>query len=303
MGSRSIATTYLTIGRFRLQVKIYKSASAEDAKESFRRMSPKGNPTKQKVFDDVTGEEITDHKTFLKGYPIGKDEFVLFTQEEVSAMQAEKCEFADVVEFVPVDTINPLHVEQMYYLQPESGYDSKYHLMYRSLLKTNKAAVVNWINRGKEHLCCVQAFEHGLIMKQMYYATELRTFENKVKPIYPSDEAVSQMASIIERKSVDELDLSKFADHYPEVVQRAVEARQNGETKISVTLSRPEAAHANLEAELAATLADMEDEAPKSKPKSSPKAAPQPPKAKPEPESKLPKTQPKGKATTTSKKK
>jgi len=227
MGARSIARVVISFGMTNIGVKLYLAASAEQI--GFNMINPKtGNRISQKLVDKETGDEVQRGDT-LKGYEYAKDKFITFTEEEVANMQAEKRDTLDIKEFIPLSEIDPLHVEKTMYTGPDKGFDKAYTLLYQTLLTENKAAVGTWVSRGKEHLVVIRAYQHGLIMHQMFYDTEVRTFENTCSKVTLSPIETAMGKMLITQFSVEKFDKSKYSDKFIEKLNKAVETKLNGQ--------------------------------------------------------------------------
>lgn len=226
MAARSTAQVNIILGMVTIGVKFFLSASAEQV--SFNMINPKtGNRVKQLLTDAVTNEELNRGET-LKGYEYQKDKYLTFTDEEIANMQAEKRDTLDIVEFVPVSEIDPLYVEKTYYTGPDKGMDRQYQLLYQILKKENKAAVGTWIARGKEHLVTIRAYEHGLIIHQMFYNSEVRAFDNTCDSIVLSPAELALGNLLVQKFSKDKFDKSKYRDKFSDKLNKAIKDKLSG---------------------------------------------------------------------------
>ena len=237
MGARSVGSVVVSLGSFSVGVKLYLSAKAEQV--GFHMINPKtGNRVKQVLvdeedFDDETKTVVKDAETIsrtetLKGYEYAKGKHIHFTQEEVANM-ASKRDHLDIVEFIPLSEINPEHVEKTYYANPDKVQDKQYTTLWQSLQREKKAAVGVWASRGKDNLIVIRPHEtKGLVFHQMYYDTEMRGFELKLKKkeLTPLDLAMCKVA--IDQLSKDKFDKSKYSDQFADEVAKAVETKLNG---------------------------------------------------------------------------
>ena len=62
----------------------------------------------------------------IKGYEHAKGQYVLFNEEELKAFEAERSNAIEITEFVPLDSVDFVHVEKSYYLGPDKGGDKAY---------------------------------------------------------------------------------------------------------------------------------------------------------------------------------
>lgn len=224
--ARATGTVVISFGMMNVGVKMYLSASSEQV--GFNMINPKtGNRISQKLVDSVTKEDVERGDT-VKGYEYTKDKYVTFTDEEVSNMQAERRDTLDIKEFIPVSDVDPLHVEKTHYTAPDKGFDKAYTLLYTTLNETNRAAVGTLVSRGKEHLVVIRAYQHGLIMHQMFYDTEVRSFENKCAKIAISPVELAMGKMMVEQFAVDKFDKSKYSDKFIDKLNAAVEMKLKG---------------------------------------------------------------------------
>lgn len=251
MASRSVARVVLTFGMVSVGIKLFLSASAEQV--SFNMINPvTGNRVKQKLVDAVTEKEVNRGDT-VKGYEYQKDKYITFTDEEVANMQAAKRDTLDVVEFVPVTEIDPLHVEKTYYTGPDKGMDRQYQLLYQTLKNEGKAAVGTYVARGKEHLVMVCAREHGLVIHQMYYLSEVRAFDDTCDKVALSPVELAMGKMLIAQFSKDTFDKSKYRDQFVDKLNKAVEIKLAGGAITEVQVKTPTSSMADsLRASLAA---------------------------------------------------
>src|SRR5690606_32739010 len=91
--------------------------------------------------------------------------------------ETERSSALDIVEFVPLESVDLLQVEKSYYLGPDKGGDKAYRLLVDSMKRTNKVAVGRWAARGKEQLVVLRPYRDGLLLHQMFYANEVRPFD------------------------------------------------------------------------------------------------------------------------------
>ena len=75
-------------------------------------------------------EEIpVPREDMVKGYEFAKDQYVMFTPEELKALEEAGTHSADITEFVPLKTIDPVYFDKAYYLGPDKGGAKPYALL------------------------------------------------------------------------------------------------------------------------------------------------------------------------------
>jgi DNA end-binding protein Ku len=143
-------------------------------------------------------------------------------------MHASKRDTLEIVEFVPDSEVDPLHVEKTYYTGPDKGMDKGYKFLFEILKAYKRVAIGTWVSRGKEHLVAIRAHQHGLIMHQMFYNTEIRAFENKCSdvPISPVEMAMGKV--LMDTLFHEKLDESKYRDKFIDKLMAAVQVKIDG---------------------------------------------------------------------------
>lgn len=267
---RATSSATITFGLVSIPVKLYTAASSEAV--SFNMLSPAGNRLSQKMVDKVTGEEVQRNDT-LKGYEYAKDQYVSFTADELKTLEAASDKTVDIKEFVELSSVDLLQVEKSYYLGPDKGGDKGYALLARTMREMGKVAVAQWAARGKEQLVLVRPYKDGLVLHQMYYAAEVRDFEEIEVAKLEIAEAESEMAKLlIEKLSTGGFDPSKYEDTYRKRVKEAVDQKVAGQDVI-LPGPAPQKDVTDLFAQLKASLTEAQEA------KAKPEAEPEPKKA------------------------
>lgn len=250
---RSINSGTITFGLVSIPVKFYTAASSESV--SFNMLTSAGNRVKQKLVDSVTGAEI-EHKDCKKGYEYAKDQYVSFTADELKALECEKSDAIDIREFVDASTLDLIQVEKSYYLGPDKGGDKGYTLLADTMKAMGKVAVAQWAGRGKEQLVVIRPHKGGLIIHQMYYANEVRNFEEiEFAKITIADAEREIAAKLVSMLSTGAFEPDKYEDGYVNRVKEAVTRKINGVAAPEVTAApTPKATVTDLLAVLKASV-------------------------------------------------
>jgi DNA end-binding protein Ku len=200
-----------------------------------------GSRLKQQYICPVDND-IVERKDMVKGFEHSRDSYVQFTEEELKKLEAARTDSLDLIEFVPIDTIDFIYLEKTYYLGPDKGGERAYRLLSESLERTKKVAVGRFSTRGKDNLVVVRPYKKGLILHEVYYADEVRAFEDvetggafDFKPV-----EMDLADKLIEELSVRAFDPAKFKDNYAERVLEVVNQKVAGK-EITVAPEAPKA--------------------------------------------------------------
>ena len=124
-------------------------------------------------------EEIpVAREDMVKGYEFAKDQYVMFTPEEIKALEEAGTHSADITEFVPIESIDPVYFDKAYYLAPDKGGAKPYALLARALRESGRCALGRWAARGKQYIVMIRPVEDGLMMQQLLYAAEVRSMKD-----------------------------------------------------------------------------------------------------------------------------
>lgn len=226
MAARSINSGVITFGLVSIPVKVYTAASPEAV--SFNMITPGGNRAKQHYTDAVTGDKV-EQKDCAKGYEVAKDQYVVFSTDEIKALEVEKDKCMDIKEFVDADSLDLAAVEKSYYLGPDKGGDKGYRLLSETMKAMGKVAVAQWAARGKEQLIVIRPYKDGLILHQMFYANEVRDFEEVgCAKLQISDAERNMAGMLVTALSTGAFEPAKYEDGYVKRVQAAIERKVAG---------------------------------------------------------------------------
>ena len=239
MAARAISSGTISFGLVSIPIKLYTAASPKSV--SFNMLTRTGGRVKQQYVDAITGD-VVERATMAKGYEHTRDQFVVFNEEELKKLESPKTNQLELIEFVPKSSVDPIYIEKSYYLGPDKGGDRAYRLLAQSLEQTDKFAVGRFNTRGKDQLVLVRAYRGGLMLHQVYYANEVREWDEvDTGAAFTYKEIEIDLASrLVEQLSVDAFDPSKYNDEYATRVMAAVEQKVAG-AEVTVAPSAPQA--------------------------------------------------------------
>jgi DNA end-binding protein Ku len=238
MAARAIASGTISFGLVSIPIKLYTATSPTNV--SFNMLHQKcGGRVKQQYFCPVDNE-VVDRKELVKGFEHARDQYVQFNEEELKKLESPR----ELVEFVPLATVDFVYVEKSYYLGPDKGGERAYRLLSESMERTGKVAVGRYFTRGREELVIVRPYKRGLILHNVYYADEVRAFDEvetggelEFKPV-ERDLA----DKLIEQLNQDAFVPDRFKDTYGDRVRAAIEQKVAGKEIVA----SPEAPQAQI---------------------------------------------------------
>lgn len=257
MAARPLSSTSISFGLVSIPVKIYTATSSQGV--HFNQLHKKcGGRLKQRMYCPVD-DEYVERDDIIKGYEVGKNQYVQFTNEELHALEAERSHTLDLVEFVPADTVDLIHVEKSYYLGPDKGGDKAFNLLVKAMRRTDRIGVGRYPSHGKVHLVLLRPYKKGLIMHQVYYANEVRAYDDvELGPDQRFNDNEEKLADqLIGSLSSDAFDARKFSDEYATRVRTAADQKIAGE-QITTAPEQPQAQIIDLFEALKQSLRNVE---------------------------------------------
>src|SRR4026208_1001196 len=165
MAARSIASLTISFGLVSIPVKLY-SATETSKAISFNLLHKACGSRLKQQYLCVKEEIPVAREEMVKGYEFTKDQYVMFTPEELKAMEEAGTHTADITEFVPVESVDPIYFDKAYYLAPDKGGAKPYALLARALRESERCALGRWAARGKRDIVLLRPLEGGVGVEQ-----------------------------------------------------------------------------------------------------------------------------------------
>jgi DNA end-binding protein Ku len=272
---RSIASLTISFGLVAIPVKLY-TATVASERISFNLLRARdGSRVKQQYLAVADGEPV-ERSEMVKGYEFAKDQFVMFTAEELKALEDTTSHAIDIGQFVPLQTVDPVYFDGTYYLAPDKGGSKPYSLLSTALRKAGQCALGRWISRGKEHIVAIRPIGDGLAMHQLHFKAEVREVkELGVEPVAVSDAELKLAQQLISQLAATRFDPNEYSDDFKARVEAAIEKKIHGK---EIALSdAPTPSGGNVIDLMEALRASIDARGSKSKDRKPPKRAAGPP--------------------------
>jgi DNA end-binding protein Ku len=229
MAARALSSATISFGLVSIPIKLFTATSSHQV--HFNMLDREtGSRVKQQYIVPSTGR-IVDRKEMVKGYEFAKGQYVVFEEEELKKLEAPRTTSMDIVEFVPLSSVDLIQVEKTYYLGPDKGGDKAYRLLAESMVEAGKVAVGRWSAKGKEQLVVIRPYKDGLILHQMFYADEVRSFDEVDRgATFDFKDVEKELAKkLINELSVPGFDAEKYHDEFVDRVHAAVDQKTAGQ--------------------------------------------------------------------------
>ena len=229
MAARSIASLTISFGLVSIPVKLYTATESERGVSFNMLHKTCGSRLKQQYL--CIKEEIpVAREDTVKGYEFAKDQYVMFTPEEMKALEEAGTHSADITEFVPIESIDPVYFDKAYYLAPDKGGAKPYALLARALRESGRCAIGRWASRGKQYIVMIRPVEDGLMMQQLLYAAEVRSMKDiDIQKADVKDAELKLAEQLIEQQAADKFNPSAFTDEVRARIEAAVQRKVEGQ--------------------------------------------------------------------------
>jgi len=260
MAARAIGTSTIAFGLVSLPVKIY-STGESSRKVSFNMIwKERGVRVRQQYIDPADGA-VVPKEEIVKGYEFAKDQYVLFTPEELEVVEAPKSDEIEIVSFVPADTVGRLYFNKAYYLGPDKGGARAYRLLGAALRQTNRVAIAKHATRGKQFIVMIRPHEEGLLMEQLYYADEIRSFDEvPLEEGEVNDAELALAIQLVDQAASEAFDPTQFQDEVRARTLELIEQKVQGREITAAPVEESKTKIIDLMAALKASIEADEDE-------------------------------------------
>lgn len=245
MAARSIASLSISFGLVSIPVKLY-SATQARAGISFNLIHKNcGSRLKQQYLCIKEGVPV-ERADMVKGYEFSKDQYVVFSPEELKELEEKGTGTVDIAEFVPQHEIDPIYYDKAYYLAPDKGGAKPYALLLEGMRQTGRCALGRWAARGKQYVVQLRPVEGALVMQQLLYSDEVRPLsEIELAPAETKESELKLAVQLIEQISTERFDPQGYDDEVKKRIEAAVQQKVAGQ-EISVSPGAPEGAGAQV---------------------------------------------------------
>jgi len=208
-------------------------ATSEREKISFHQLNKEtGNRIRYRKVDAETGDEVSQDN-IIKGYELGKGEYIELDPEELEAVAVESKHTLEIEEFVPKKDIDELYLRDPYYIIPDGEVGQQAFAVIRDAIrKEDMVALGKVVFTTREHIIALEPRENGMVGTTLRYPYEVRqskdyfdTIENEKVP-----KDMLELASHIVDTKAGHFDPSKFEDQYEDALKELLKKKQEGKT-------------------------------------------------------------------------
>jgi DNA end-binding protein Ku len=244
MAARAIASLTVSFGLVAIPVRLH-SATVRAGQVHFHMLHGKDGSRLKQQYVCLKEGTVVNREEIVKGYELAKNQYVMFTPEELKALEEVGSRNIEIAEFVPLESVDPVYFAASYYLTPDRGGARPYALFVAALRDRRRCAVGRWAAHGRDHVIILRPIENALALHQLHFAPEvLPVSELKVEEARVRDPELKLAEQLIDRQTADSFDPTAYRDEVKGRIEAAIQKKVEGEG-IAISEPRP-AAGANV---------------------------------------------------------
>jgi DNA end-binding protein Ku len=227
--ARPYWTGFLKLSLVTISVRLY-TATTERERIHFHQIhEPSGERVRYQSM--VPGIGPVERDEIVKGYEYEKGRYVTIDPDDLKKLHLETTDTIDIVEFVDQSDVDPIFLDNPYYLVPDgSTAEEAYRVLCEALERSRKTAIGRVVIGGHERVVAVGARDKGLLVHALRFADEVRRPEEFFAGIgdgpVNADE-LALMTQIITQRTRP-FAPEKFVDHYQAALKELVEEKLGG---------------------------------------------------------------------------
>jgi len=218
---------HLTFGLISMPVRMTTAARGE--RVSFNQLHKVCHSRlKQPLFCPVCNRNV-ERSEIVKGYEYEKDQYVLFSEEELGKIEPPSAHVMEILEFVKLDEMDPVYFDASYYLSPEDAGVKAYKLLIDAMKESGYGAIAKLTMHQREHIVIIRPGSGGLTLHTMFYSNEIRAAESApIDKVDVKDQEKKLALQLIESLAAP-FDPQKYRDEYQENVRTMIAAKLKGQ--------------------------------------------------------------------------
>ena len=216
---------FISFGLVSFPVRLYSAGRAE--RVSFHLLHKKDESRVKEVWYCAEEDRPIERSEMVKGYEVGKSEYVLVEDEELKKIAPPTATTMDILQFVRADEVDPLYFETSYYVGAQSN-TRAYALFLAALTETRQHAIAKVTMHNREHVVLIRPSAGGLILHTLFYENELHAANQAAPPQVKYTAKELELAKSLVSHLAAEFRPGDFADGYRANVEQLIEQKQKG---------------------------------------------------------------------------
>jgi len=239
---RAIWKGSIAFGLVSIGVKLYSATEEKDVSFHQVRRSD-GSRVRYRRVAEADGEEVA-YADIAKGYELPSGETVILTDEDFADLPLPSTRVVDVLQFVPIDQVDPIYFAKSYYLEPEKPALKPYVLLRDALDTSGQAGLVKVAIRNREQLALLRVRDGVIVMSTMIWPDEIREADfNFLDEDVDVRQQERAMADSLVASMAGDFNPEEYTDDYRDALQRVIDAKVEGREVVEPEEAQPSASN------------------------------------------------------------
>jgi len=219
---------HLTFGLISIPIRLFSAARSE--RVSFHQLHRECHTRLRQPLFCPTCNRAVERSEVVKGYEYEKDQYVLFTDEELEKIAPPSARTMEILEFVKLEEVDPLHFDASYFATPEEAGQKAYRLLLDAMEESGYGAIAKLTMHQREYTVVIRPRAKGLTLHTMFYANEIRQVAE-----YGQTDAIElkgqekKLAQQLIESLAAKFEPQKYVDEYQDRVKALIEAKLKGQ--------------------------------------------------------------------------
>lgn len=227
---------FLTFGLISIPIELTPAARSE--RISFNQIHSACHTRLKQPLFCPTCDKFVERSEIEKGYEYEKDQYLLFTKEELEEIEPESARTMEILSFVKAEEIDPVYFDASYYAKPGEAGVKAYNLLLDAMKKTGYAGIAKVTMHSRENIVIIRARDNGFTLHTMFYQNEIRqaaeSAPKKSEVTKELKKEESQLAMQLIESLAAPFQPDQYQDTYQLELEKLIEAKAKGQKLTAV---------------------------------------------------------------------
>ncbi|KQU74446.1 Ku protein [Aminobacter sp. DSM 101952] len=220
----------LKVGELSCPVALYTAASTSERIAFHTINRATGHRVRREFVDSETGKAV-DREQQVKGYDIGKDDYVVLSQDEVAAAVPESDKTLSITAFIACADVDDIYFDRPYYLAPSGdSAEEAFTLIREGMRQKQVVAIAQAVLFRRVRVLLIRAYDDGLVATTLNFDYEVRSAKEAFGDIasMKMEGEMLELAEHIIKTKKGKFDAATFDDRYEAALADLVKAKLDG---------------------------------------------------------------------------
>jgi DNA end-binding protein Ku len=228
MAARANWKGYLKLSLVSCPVQLFPATTTKERVAFHLLHRETGNRLRRKLIDPDTDETV-ESEDQVKGYQVGKNEYVIMEEEEIDSVAIESTHTIEIEAFVPRSEVDAAFLDSPYYLTPDGKMGEEAFAVIREAMREKDVVGLGRVVLyRRERPIMLEPRGKGLVATTLHYAYEVRDdadYFDDIGDVGVPEEMLDLASHIIGRK-MSHFDPKRFEDRYQNALLDLIKAKQ-----------------------------------------------------------------------------